>query len=46
VGDMTGLICEKCDQLNIEDESPLLYSSRDATRTVGKTSSTKYQMEV
>jgi hypothetical protein len=45
-GDMDGLICQGCDQLNIENESPLLYSSRDATRTVGKTSSTKYQMEV
>jgi hypothetical protein len=44
-GDLSGLICDKCDQLNIEDESPLLYSSRDATRTVGKTSSTKFNME-
>jgi molybdenum cofactor biosynthesis enzyme MoaA len=44
-GDLSGLICGKCDQLNIEDESPLLYSSRDETRTVGKTSSTKFNME-
>ena len=44
-GDLSGLICDRCDQLNIEDETPLLYSSRDITRTVGKTSSTKFNME-
>jgi radical SAM protein with 4Fe4S-binding SPASM domain len=43
-GDMEGLICKECDQLNIEEVSPLLYSSRDASREVGKTSSTKYKM--
>lgn len=38
------LICGKCDQLNIETESPLLYSNRDETREAGKTSSTKFKL--
>jgi molybdenum cofactor biosynthesis enzyme MoaA len=45
-GNLAGLICETCDQLQTEDENPLLYSSRDETRAVGKTSSTKFNMEV
>lgn len=43
-GDMTGLICETCCQLNIEEESPLLYSSID--NNINKTSSTKFQLDV
>ena len=42
--DKTGLLCENCDQLQDEDESPLLYSNRDETCEVGKTSSTKYKL--
>ncbi|OFW61316.1 MAG: hypothetical protein A2W01_11215 [Candidatus Solincola sediminis] len=44
-GDLKGLLCERCDQLNIEDKSPLLYSSRDNTREVGKTSSAKTKLK-
>lgn len=43
-GDLKGLPCENCDQLNIEQENPLLYSSRDETRSVGKTSSIKFKI--
>jgi hypothetical protein len=39
-----GLLCASCDQLQDEEESPLLYSSRDRTCEVGKTSSTKYRL--
>lgn len=45
-GKLDGLICQTCDQLNIEDESPLLYSNRDTACSVGKTSSTKFKIEV
>jgi len=44
-GNLEGLLCEACDQLNIEDESPLLYSSRDPERQVGRTSSIKHDLE-
>jgi hypothetical protein len=44
-GDLEGLPCEVCDQLNIEAESPLLYSSVDKDKEVGKTSSTKFKLE-
>ena len=44
-GDLRGLPCEACDQLNIEEESPLLYSNVDPARKVGKTSSTKFNLE-
>ena len=44
-GNLEGLICEKCDQLNIEEENPLLYSSRDKDREINKTSSTKFKLE-
>jgi len=44
-GMVDGLPCEHCDQLNIEDENPLLYSSRDQTKTIGCTSSTKFKLE-
>jgi hypothetical protein len=44
-GDHRGLLCETCDQLNIEDESPLLYSSRDETLEAGRLSSTKIKLK-
>lgn len=44
-GDYDGIVCEACDQRNVEDESPLLYSNRDPARTVGKTSTTKFNVE-
>jgi len=44
-GDLSGLICEGCDQLNVESESPLLYSSRDPECKIGKTSSTKFELK-
>lgn len=46
-GNLSGLICENCDQLNEYDETdtPLLYSNRDMTRQIGKTSSTKFKLE-
>lgn len=43
-GQIENLICNTCDQLNIEAESPLIYSNRDKTRAVGKTSSTKFNL--
>lgn len=43
-GDLTGLICNMCDQLNIEDTSPLLYSTID--NEINKTSSTKFKLHV
>ena len=43
-GDLSGLPCEHCDQLNIEDESPLLYSTIDKNRTINCTSSMKYKI--
>lgn len=44
-GDLSGLVCEKCDQLNIEDDSPLLYSNRDPERNLDTTSSTKFKIK-
>lgn len=41
-GDLSGLLCEKCDQLNIEETSPLLYSNRDLE--LGKTSTFKVKI--
>jgi len=43
-GNHTGTICEMCDQLN-EDDDPLIYSSRDPDREIGKTSSTKFKLK-
>jgi len=43
-GDLSGLICERCDQLNFEDTSPLLYSTID--NEINKTSSTKFKLHV
>ena len=45
-GNLDGLICQTCDQLNIEEQSPLLYSNRDPEMKIGKTSSTKFNLEV
>lgn len=44
-GDLTGLPCETCDQLNVGDENPLLYSNRDPDRNINCTSSTKFQLK-
>jgi len=41
-GDLTGLPCETCDQLMIQETSPLLYSSIDSE--INKTSSTKFNL--
>jgi radical SAM protein with 4Fe4S-binding SPASM domain len=43
--DLSGLPCETCDQLNIEDEKPLLYSSRDPERNIDTTSGIKFKLE-
>jgi len=45
-GDLTGLPCETCDQLNILDESPLLYSSRNPLKEINRTSITNHKLEV
>jgi sulfatase maturation enzyme AslB (radical SAM superfamily) len=45
IGNLEGLPCETCDQLNIEEESPLLYSNVDPECEVGKTSSIKFKLE-
>ena len=44
-GDLTGLVCDGCDQLNIEEKSPLMYSNRDDSCGVGTTSSTKTKLK-
>jgi len=44
-GTLNGLPCESCDQLNEETESPLLYSTRDKDRKIGRTSSIKFDLE-
>lgn len=43
-GDLKGLPCEHCDQLNIEDESPLLYSTIDVRKGLNKSYSGKKEM--
>jgi len=43
-GDLSGLICQTCDQLN-EGEDVLLYSNRDPDKQLGCTSSTKFCLE-
>lgn len=43
-GNLTGLICETCDQLNAGDK-PLLYSTRDPDCNIGVTSSTKFKLK-
>ena len=44
-GDLKGLPCENCDQLNQKEESPLLYSNRDTERKISTTSSIKFDLE-
>jgi aerobic-type carbon monoxide dehydrogenase small subunit (CoxS/CutS family) len=44
-GDLGGLICDVCDQRNISNTNPLLYSSRDPECNIGVTSSTKFKLE-
>lgn len=44
-GNLEGLICETCDQLNQEKISPLLYSSRDPEKKLNTTSSIKFSLE-
>ena len=43
-GDVGGLICGTCDQLNMETESPLLYSTVDPNCEAGRISSTKFKL--
>ncbi len=43
-GDLSGLICETCDQLNIGEDNPLLYSNRDPGKKLNITSSTKFEL--
>lgn len=43
-GNLEGLICNQCDQLNEERDNPLLYSSRDPERKLNTTSSIKYSL--
>lgn len=40
-----GWLCGNCDQLNIEIESPLLWSNVDNNWALGKTSSTKFNLQ-
>ena len=40
-GILDGLPCATCDQLNCEDESPLIYSNRDPSMATGLTSTAK-----
>jgi len=42
IRNLTGYPCATCDQLNIEEESPLLYSNREDG--IGKTSSIKFKL--
>ncbi len=43
-GDMSGLICESCDQLN-DGDSPLLFTTKDGGNLEnGRTSSTKFRL--
>ena len=44
-GDMSGLICEQCDQLNEYEKSPLLYSTIDPACECGITSSMKVRLQ-
>ncbi len=43
-GDLAGLPCKTCDQLNEYEESPLLYSNRDKSRAINKSSTTKIKI--
>jgi hypothetical protein len=44
-GNLEGYVCQECDQLNEEVENPLLYSTRDPRREIGKTSTCKIDVK-
>jgi hypothetical protein len=44
-GHYGALLCGDCDQRNIEDESPLLYSTRDERCELGRTSTGKFRVQ-
>jgi hypothetical protein len=44
-GILDGLPCEYCDQLNEYEESPLLFSTKDETRGINKTSTNKFELK-
>jgi hypothetical protein len=44
-GNVDGILCGGCDQLNKEKTSPLLYSNRDKELSIGRTSSMKFKLE-
>jgi len=44
-GILDGLPCEKCDQLNEYEKSPLLFSTKDKTRGINKTSTNKFELK-
>jgi len=44
-GNLYDLPCENCDQLNIGNDNPLLYSNRDPERKINCTSSTKFTLK-
>lgn len=44
-GYLGNLICAQCDQLNEYKNSPLLYSNRDKSRAIGKTTAIKFNLE-
>jgi hypothetical protein len=43
--DLSGLICDTCDQRFVYDESPLLYSNEQQDKSINKTSITKFDLE-
>ena len=45
LGILDGLPCEHCDQLNEYEESPLLFSTKDETRGINKTSTNKFELK-
>lgn len=45
MGVVDGLPCEHCDQLNEYEESPLLFSTKDETRGINKTSTNKFELK-
>jgi sulfatase maturation enzyme AslB (radical SAM superfamily) len=44
-GVLKGLPCENCDQLNEYEESPLLFSTKDKTRGINRTSTNKFELK-
>jgi hypothetical protein len=45
IGNLEDLPCESCDQLNHYDKSPLLFSTKDETRGINKTSTNKFKLK-